>query len=307
MRETGRAEFQSLRDPVTPEVRRHASGSLWHKHPGSPLEPGLLGLKRYSQGLKGSPQRRHVGEKPVSRLRMRCVTWVRLERAACAQIGGKAIILRGLAGRRSKVGGLAALGAYPSAGWLGSRAGGGGTSMLMPSPSMRGAVEVCAATMLPLMTSALPKSGIWFSSVPSLKFLRTKNAAPRSKFPEQDPSALPSTRNYRGWVRFRLAGTAAAIGGVPLEDEGLCRTSQRTWKTSFPLKWRDSSVDGRRRPQTDGVAIGHNLSEVPAGARRGRGAHARRLPCRPIRQSSTQRRISGMKSARKSSRHGRRG
>ena len=109
-RETGRAESQSLRDPVTPEVRRHASGSLWQKHPGSPLEPGLLGLKRYSQGLKGSSQRRHVGEKPVSRLRMRCVTWVRLERAACAPIGGKAIILRGLAGRRSKVGWISRVG-----------------------------------------------------------------------------------------------------------------------------------------------------------------------------------------------------
>ena len=56
--------------------------------------------------------------------------------------------------------------------------------------------------MLPLMTSALPKSGIWFSSVPSLKFLRTKNAAPRSKFPEQDP--------HPDWF------VAGEIGGVVL-------------------------------------------------------------------------------------------
>jgi hypothetical protein len=31
-----------------------------------------------------------------------------------------------------------AFGTYPSAGWLGSRAGGGAASMLMPSPSIRG-------------------------------------------------------------------------------------------------------------------------------------------------------------------------
>jgi hypothetical protein len=51
-------------------------------------------------------------------------------------------------------GGFAVFGASGSAGWCGSAVGGGTASILMPSPSVRGAGAFCAAATLALKSSA---------------------------------------------------------------------------------------------------------------------------------------------------------
>ena len=51
-------------------------------------------------------------------------------------------------------GGFAVFGASGSAGWCGSAVGGGAASILMPSPSIRGAGAFCAAATLTLKSSA---------------------------------------------------------------------------------------------------------------------------------------------------------
>src|SRR6478609_3202433 len=91
-------------------------------------------------------------------------TWVRLLGRVYLGAFGTGRVSPRSAGRRSSLGacpvvvprtaGFDVFGASGSAGWLGSGVSGGGRSMLMPSPSSRGLVEVSAAATLPLMSSA---------------------------------------------------------------------------------------------------------------------------------------------------------
>jgi hypothetical protein len=91
-------------------------------------------------------------------------------------------------------GGFAVCGANGSAGWCGSAVGGGAASILMPSPSSRGAGAFCAAAT-PVLKSSAAKTREIIRCVLAL-------ASPKQT-PRTDPSSrAPSLEGVALWPRF---------------------------------------------------------------------------------------------------------